>query len=617
MPAVLVCLWAVPVARATTPLKLEQLAAESGWIRLLHYEPDRGVASGWRSAIHSPEFFLAAGGGTDPLAELQATLAAMSVPAGIDVDAHAQCRFPARRIWLTQRLGGAGSLAQITCPRFDGFIRSSEVESVSIIFATGYLGNPASYYGHALLKFNYTGTYSRSPLLDVSVNYGAILTGTDDPLTYMVKGVFGGYDGGFSHVHYYFHNHNYGENELRDLWEYRLDLPPEAVRLIVAHAWEVLGQRYTYYFFRRNCGFRMAEIVQVVEGVDITPPDRPWTIPQSMIQRLAQARFADRPLLAEVRYHPSRQSRFYERYRSLEREDAHLLGALADGTEVISGSRFQGRPVTSRQAVLDGLIDYYQFVADPETRASGKRDPGYARALAARYRLPPGEPVVAQRLPEAPQLGRPPSWVQLGWMQGSASGEAMSLRIRPAYYDVLDGGSGHVPNGALVMGDVQLRVEEGRVRLQQLDLLAIESVNPALSGLPGDRGAAWKLRAGVEQARLGCRGCLVPRLQGDMGFGRQIRDGLFAAAYVGGAVQTNRFEQGPGFIRASANLIFKPSAGFAVRLGYEHRQPVGGAAAYGLSQAELRLAFGARSDLRLAYANDEAHLLTIGLGHYW
>jgi hypothetical protein len=167
---------------------------------------------------------------------------------------------------------GAALFARIACPRFDGFIRNSEVESVSIIFATGFLGNPASYYGHALLKFNYTGTDSRSPLLDVSVNYGAILTGTDDPLTYMLKGVFGGYDGGFSHVHYYFHNHNYGENELRDLWEYRLDLPPEAVRLIVAHAWEVLGQRYTYYFFRRNCAFRMAEIVQVVDGVDITPP---------------------------------------------------------------------------------------------------------------------------------------------------------------------------------------------------------------------------------------------------------------------------------------------------------------------------------------------------------
>lgn len=608
---------AVSVASATTPLNLKRLAVETGWIRLLHYESDRGAASGWRSAIHSAEFFLAPTGATDPLAELHATFVAMFAPVGNDADAHAQCRFPARRMWLVQRLGGSAPFAQIACPRFEGFIRNSEVDSVSIIFATGFLGNPASYYGHALLKFNYTGTDSRSPLLDVSVNYGAILTGTDDPLTYMLKGVFGGYDGGFSHVHYYFHNHNYGENELRDLWEYRLDLPPEAVRLIVAHAWEVLGQHYTYYFFRRNCAFRMAEIVQVVDGVDITPPDRPWTIPQSMIQRLAQASFAGRPLLSEVRYHPSRQSRFYEKYRSLETEDAHLLRGLADGAEAVSGSRFQGRSVTSRQAVLDGLIDYYQFVADPETRARGMADPGYARALAARYRLPPGEPAVAPRLPEAPQLGRPPGWVQAGWMHGSVSGEALSLRLRPAYYDVLDTASGHVPNGALMMGDVQLRVEEGRVRLQQFDLLAIESVNPALSGLPGDRGAAWKLRAGIEQARLACKDCLVPRLQGDMGIGRQVRESLFAAVYAGGAVQVNRLDQGPGFIRASANLIFKPSASFALRLGYEHRQPVGGMAAYGLSQAEFRLAVGPRSDLRIAYGNDDARLLTIGLGHYW
>lgn len=39
----------------------------------------------------------------------------------------------------------------------------------------------------------------------------------ENPVFYVFKGVFGGYEGGFSNTEYYHHNHNYGETELRDL----------------------------------------------------------------------------------------------------------------------------------------------------------------------------------------------------------------------------------------------------------------------------------------------------------------------------------------------------------------------------------------------------------------
>jgi len=606
-----------PAVAGLTPNQ-ERLASDPDWLRLVHYEADRSSPSGLRSAIHSEAFFLAGSeGATDPRAELAATITAMAQPAADAPDDHPQCRFPARHQWLAERLGSHSPRPQ-PCPEYEGWTRSAAVESVSIVFATGYLGNPASYYGHTLLKFNFARDDGRTRLQDSSINYGAILTGDDDPVSYILKGVFGGYEGGFSDIQYYFHNHNYGENELRDLWEYRLDLPPEAVSLIVAHAWEVLGQRYDYYFFRRNCAFRMAEIVQVVAGLDFIPEDLPWTVPQALLQRLAASRFEGRPLVAEATRHPSRQTRFYEAYGSLSSDEADLLKGVVNGNEGLDGQPFVELPLSSKHAVLDSLIDYYQFVADPKERAAGNVHPAYAKALATRYRLPLGTRPTAPQAQKPPHTGRPPSWLQVGWLHGSDLAHSMSLRIRPAYYDALDTGSGHVPNAALSMGDLQLRIRAGSARVQRFDLVAVESVNPGVTGLPGDGGGAWKLRLGAEPVRPGCEDCLVARLQGDMGVGRRFAGGLFAAVYAGGAIQENRAGEGPGFVRASADVILKPSPWLGIGLGYEHRFPVDAPQSpYGLGHAEIRLALGSRNDLRVRRDWDEAGLTTIGMGIYW
>jgi len=87
----------------------------------------------------------------------------MGQEAAPDPDDHPQCRFPARRQWLAERLGGHSFPFQ-PCPKYERWTRSAAVESVSIVFATGYLGNPASYYGHTLLKFNFARDDGRTRL---------------------------------------------------------------------------------------------------------------------------------------------------------------------------------------------------------------------------------------------------------------------------------------------------------------------------------------------------------------------------------------------------------------------------------------------------------------------
>lgn len=602
--------------------ELAVLSKADDWRRLLHYEADLFSPTGLKSAIHSQEFFLSEAGLTDPEAELRATLAAMEIPSlPGDEDAHAKCRFPARLLWLQKRFPEHRErLGTINCPAFATWSSIDHIDSISLVFANGYLGNPASYYGHLFLKFNGRKNRATSHLIDQTVNFGAIGTSQDDPLSYIVKGIAGGYDGGFSPVEFYFHNVNYGENELRDLWEYRLDLPADDVRYIVAHAWEVMHKRYTYYFFHDNCAYRVAELLEVVDGIQANPRSRPWIIPQAVLQAISSTNYRGRPLVASKVFHPSRQTRLYDRYVNLDLEQRGLVSAIIDRGLRIDGPGMEGLPLAKQQAVIDTLLDYHQFRNERQKPEGGRMSAAYAEALAARLRLPPGESAKMTKEPAAPDTGGAPSWVQVGVTHYQDGRDTQILRIRPAYYDSLDVSGAQGKSGGLSMGDLQLELDKDRLRIVRLDLIAIDSMNPAVTNLPGDRGLGWKLKAGLEQERLGCTDCLVPRGQGDVSIGSLLGSpDLFGALNAGAAVQGRGTFDGIGFARLGASLVFRPkSAGPGVRVSHEVRRPLESRfGTYSVTSVETRIPVARNYDFRLLLDRDRQYKLSIGIGRYW
>uniref|UniRef100_UPI00200CEDE6 hypothetical protein n=1 Tax=Escherichia coli TaxID=562 RepID=UPI00200CEDE6 len=93
---------------------------------------------------------------------------------------------------------------------------------------------------------------------------------------------------------------------------------------------------------------------------------------------------------------------------------------------------------------------------------------------------------------------------------------------------------------------------------------------PGVSGLPGDRGEAWRLRLGMEPAVPGCHSdCVTPRAQGDWGTGRQLSRSLYGLVMVGGAAQGSIQGHGIGFGRLTGELMARPAAGWTARLAHE------------------------------------------------
>jgi hypothetical protein len=604
-------------AQQTSPT-LQELAADPAWQRLLHYEQSK-LGLVWRSAVTTPDFFLATDGSTNALAELEATIRAFKLTPTADINSHAQCKFPARYQWLAKRLGASEfTNLQAQCTELNLWTQKNSVRSISVVLASGYLANPASFYGHTLLKFNFEDEASGSYLTDTSVNFGVIVPDNENPLRYIVKGIFGGYDGGFSHIGFYFHNHNYGDQELRDLWEYKLSLDQEDVDLIVAHAWEVLGKRYTYYFFDRNCAFRMAEILEIIGGISVLPSNSLWTIPQHHIQVLAQATYHGRPLVSEVKFHPSRQSRFYNKVQNLAPNESAIFSALVSKQVTFESKRFTDLPVTSQQAISDATIDYYQFVGSPLETAPAELKKSYAAALAVRYKLPPGELTRKATTPPGPHLGRTPSWLQLGAMDGSAIGKFQTLRIRPAYYDPLDSDAGHIRNSSLTMADTTLGIQGNEVWLKRLDFLRIDSSSPNLTGLPGDNSAAWKMRLGVEELDQVKHNTSIVKLNGEIGLARQATTWGFAGVYAGASLQTDSKEEGSGHSHLALTAIVRPENRFSGRFSYERRFPFDAQLpAYDETRVELRVALGTNRDIRFNHVKKRTSEVGIAFGFYW
>ena len=193
-----------------------KLAEEAGWLRLGHWRPR--WLPGVKGDPDGPGFYLAPGGKTDPAAELAATLAGLLAPSpgGDDELKDPYCRFPARLHYLAGRLGfDPASLPPRACPRQLAFFERIQARSVTVVFSSYYMNNPASSFGHTFLRLNKTEVPlpgKTFELLDYGVDYAAT-PDTQNALFYAFKGLFGLFKGSFSHYPYYYKVREYADAE--------------------------------------------------------------------------------------------------------------------------------------------------------------------------------------------------------------------------------------------------------------------------------------------------------------------------------------------------------------------------------------------------------------------
>lgn len=381
------------------------------------------------------------------------------------------------------------------CTALTEWLDAKSDSRIGLIFADGYLGNPASFFGHLLLHISTDGLSAseHTALLETSVNFGAAVPASDGLFRYMLLGVTGGYTATLSETLFYQNSHVYAERQMRDLWLYYLDLDQDQRDLLIKHLWELRDVEFTYLFLTENCASRVGRLIELATSQELVPANPFWVAPESIIRALTTKRKDERILVREVIHFTSRRAKAKHKYGSLDPDQRRAAHAVWPSHEEVNleAEAFLFLDESSRAVVLDSLLSHLLYLSrsHPELDFAQIQ----RRLLVARLDLPPSADAVRNAPVAVPvHEMRPPSYIGVSGTNRTGGEFGITFTARAAQYDLLSGESARMPYSALEI--LALDVEwssESSAKLNGLTLFSVTSLTPVPHRLPGGRRLSW------------------------------------------------------------------------------------------------------------------------------
>ncbi|MCH8841904.1 MAG: DUF4105 domain-containing protein [SAR324 cluster bacterium] len=592
------------------------------WHVLLHYKAD-SLGGGVTSEADGPGFFMAPEGQTGPQAELEATLAGffsrtILPPGGMTT----QCTFVARYAWLEETLEfDPAHLPREPCERFEAWRGGIDAGSVTVVYASYFLNNPASMFGHTFLRMDKKGRAESQRLLDYSISYGAVVPEDVNGFMFALNGLFGGYEGTFSILPYYVKVKEYNDIDNRDLWEYRLNLDDAQVARLMRHTWEMGSTYYDYFFFKENCSYHILSLIEAADPtLHLTDEFGLWTLPTNTIRALLAAP----GLVDTVTYRPSRTSQMEQKLRTLNARQRVMVYDIIADPRAAEAPPVQELPLYERSLVLESAVDFHQLELNAGEEAP-RRKAAMRQLLLARSRMGYRRPEPQHRpRPPAPESGHGTSRVFLGGGGDNGGRTFYEVSAQPAFHDLLAREQGYAENSQINVLKLTLRfaTEEEQARVERLDLVDIVSLFPVK---PVTRQFSWKVRAGWERARdLDCDPCTPFVLDGGIGLASETaawrREIYFAflesAVQIGGAFDRG-YRAGVG-ASVGALADFSPDWRVALSGGQTVYLAGDGRAVVHRAALRQRYSLGQNLDLRLDWTGvDRRREFVFGMSLYF
>ena len=490
-----------------------KIANEREWHLLLHYRND--LLGGHTSEQDDPGFFMSPDGKTDPQAELDATLKQFFSDELVGRSKQpAQCAFIARYTWLKQRLAfDETRLPSIACERFDRWYADFEAQSITLIFPSAFLNNPASMFGHTLLRVDQKGQTEQTRILAYTINYAADVP-PDAGMAYPIRGIFGGYRGYFSTIPYYLKVQEYRDIENRDIWEYRLNFTEHQVRRFLMHAWELGNASFDYFFFKENCSYHLLALLDYADPtLHLTDEFLFWTVPADTVRLIAS-----KPgLVSGIAYRPSRSNVIRRKQESLPSEEREIAHRLTKDVGELKSSALSRLEPMRQTFLLDLASDYLRYRIDTTDEPPPELKERNRAILAARSEIRlPSEEFRVEPFAKQPELGHNTSRVSVGagWRNNSAFEEQT---IRAGYHDLLDPEIGYTPNAQIEIASVTMRTynRHNQTRLERATLANVVSLSPIDSVF---HAPSWKINVGMQTIKhRGCQLCSNGVMNGGIG----------------------------------------------------------------------------------------------------
>lgn len=450
---------------------LQGLSKHPQWQHLLFYKDGKGE-------VISPNFYLTMplGGkrlNIDPYQELLYTLQHRD-------DVRTVCRYPARFFWLKKQLPEL-SIDLSHCPN-----HIQDTQQMSMILVSSYLKNPASTFGHVLIKTDAKPNEPSAHLLSDSYNFGASIPANENGVMYALKGLFGRYQASFAKADFFTQDAVYSQNEQRDMWEYVLNLDEFSQKLLSYHLQEASQAKFSYYFIKQNCGYRSGELLELISDLKTTERVGGWYAPEFVFDTLMRDKS---DLVAHVRYIPSEQTQVRELFVQLPADAQQVVNAFIDKEDM---ALIEHLDEQNQSLVLDFLIKHRNY------KLAQKNTPHHQaikKALTAkRLTLPAGSQLtkmtITAKVPPHQSNRTTKTYVSVEQHQAN-------LGVIMFAKDPLD--TNTELDKRFVAMDTQLSYHtQQHLSLSKLTLLDIEQIEDIGQPLFGEPRLSWRLKAGIQ-----------------------------------------------------------------------------------------------------------------------
>lgn len=473
----------------------KELFEDRYWHTLLHY---KGSYNNYKSLIDDPKFFLSPDGKRNPKEELIATIKSFFnvEKLGLDNPLHSQCRFIARYNWLKEKLNIDNSkLLEAPCQVFYDFVEQIKPTSATLIFPTAHMNNPASMFGHTLVRIN---TEYESKLLSYALNYSALTKDTNG-VSFAFKGLFGLFRGGYS-IHKYFEKVNdYSDIKFRDIWEYELNFSKEEVINLLMHLWELTDVYSDYYFLDENCSYNLLFLLESARrGLNLTDDIINfgfWVIPIDTIRKVK-----DNSLITESVYRPSKASRIQHMASLLSSEEQEMSSRISKGIEPPTSVNKYNPETQIKILDLSAEFSQAQFAEFGLSRAdyrktfmsilNTRKDLGMSSSE-DHYNVPP---------PPEPTAGHKSAMIGIG---GGVKRRATfaEFKYRSAFHHMLDLDIGFLEGSAIEFPGFTVRnyTEEDYFEFEEVKFISITSLSPRDIFF---KPLSWSIYTGLKQKTL-------------------------------------------------------------------------------------------------------------------
>jgi hypothetical protein len=489
------------------------------WLRLMHYR--RIPWSGhYVSEADNSLFFISDHGRSNPRAEFEASLSAVKAELEGETSTgsythpmvpylddklqnipHSErsfrCVFPQRYNYIRKFLENDAQ-PTVPCQRYEQWRNKLAAQSVTLVFASAYLGNPASTFGHTFLRLN----SGKDPLLDYGVNYAAAVA-TGQGFDYAIMGIFGGFAGAYSLMPYHVKVQEYAQGESRDLWEYPLNLNTTEIHRLLGHLWELGLFSADYYFFRRNCSYEILTLLEYARPtLDLTSTLPAWVIPTETLRRaLDQGQLA----AGEPTVRPALSSRVLGQISRLTPQQSRLFRATLKAERLPDSTNIDSYVDSF---VLDTLIEYLEY--KKKTSKKNELPPGTARlyreVLLARAKQPQATSSLDLAIPSPPpHLGHRIFRAALGYGTESDHGPFVTLELRPALHELVSRSEGYSDGLEIEIPKAVMRYstshDENKLRLERFDfarVTALSDITHIMGGLSWSGGFGLQTRRDID-----------------------------------------------------------------------------------------------------------------------